>query len=325
MSVLQKRYRAATSDEGRLAVVRRFLTIAPHDSFLKGRLIALLEVLGKKEQLSEEARKVRLDPFASAEVLADVASVLLRLGDQDEARRTFGELCERAPADPWARAFLGDRLRNEGLFDDASQAYAALSELAADEPAGVLRSALAHAGAGRLDLARRLLTRVVETGGRSGQAPASTLAGHVAAALLAEARAGAGGKDQSDALTFASLEVPRTERRHVLLLRTPAALPGVDVKLSRRFGKEKEEIPADIGAAAMGLYAIAFDPAGAELELSLTRPEELAPARPYKLRVDTLLPSDSVSTPPKLAKAELELPATGKAVTLRWANGAWVK
>lgn len=325
MSVLQKRYRAATGDDARLAVVRRFLTVAPHDSFLKGRLIALLEALGHKEQLLEEARKVRLDPFASAEVLADVASALLRQGDQDEARRTFGELGERAPADPWARAFLGDRLRNEGLFDDASQAYAALTELASDEPAGILRSALAHAGAGRLDLARRLLTRVVETGGRSGQATASTLAGHVAAALLAEARVGAGAKDQSDALTFASLEVPRTEKRHVLLLRTPAALPGLEVKLTRRFGKEKEEIPPDITAAAMGLYALAFDPAGAELELSLTRPEELVPARPYKLRVDALLPSDSVSTPPKLASTEVELPATGKPVTLRWSNGAWVK
>ena len=144
MSVLQKRYRAAGSDDARLAVVRKFLSIAPHDSFLKGRLIALLEAQGKKEQLAEEARRVRLDPFASAQVLADVASALLRLGEQDEARRTFGELGERAPADPWARAFLGDRLRNEGLFDDASQAYAALAELATDEPAGVLRSCLLY-------------------------------------------------------------------------------------------------------------------------------------------------------------------------------------
>ncbi|MCE7889424.1 MAG: VWA domain-containing protein [Sorangiineae bacterium PRO1] len=325
MSAFQKRYRAATGDEGRLAVVRQFLTIAPHDGFLKERLIVLLEALGKKDELAEEARRVRVDPFASAEVLADVASALRRLGDEDEARRTFGELSERAPADPWARAFLGDRLRNEGLFDDASRAYAALSELAADEPASVLRSALAHAGAGRLDLARRLLTRVVETGGRSGQASASMLAGHVAAALLAEARSGAGvAKEQTDALTFASLEVPRAEKRHVLLLRTPAALPGLEVKLVRRFGKEKEEIPVDIAAAAMGLYSLAFDPQGAEVELLLTRPEELAPARAYKLRVDTLLPSDALSTPPKLTSSELELPATGKPVTLRWAEGGWV-
>ena len=325
MSVLQKRYRAAGSDDARLAVVRKFLSIAPHDSFLKGRLIALLEAQGKKEQLAEEARRVRLDPFASAQVLADVASALLRLGEQDEARRTFGELGERAPADPWARAFLGDRLRNEGLFDDASQAYAALAELATDEPAGVLRSALAHAGAGRLDLARRLLTRVVETGGRSGQAAASTLAGHVAAALLAEARSGtAAGTGQTDALTFAALEVPRTEKRHVLLLRTPSALPGIEVKLVRRFGKEKEEIPADIAAAAMGLYSIAFDPSGAEIEIELTRPEELVPARPYKLRLGTLLPSDAVGAPPALASSELELPATGKPVKLRWSGGAWV-
>lgn len=323
LSAFQKRYRAAASDEARLAVVRRFLTIAPHDGLLKERLIALLEAVGKKDELAEEARRVRLDPFANAEVLADVASALRRMGDADEALRTFGELSERAPADPWARAFLGDRLRNEGLFDDASRVYASLADLAADEPASVLRSALAHAGAGRLDLARRLLTRVVETGGRSGQAPASTLAGHVAAALLAEARAGAA-KEQTDALTFASLEVPRSEKRHVLLLRTPAALPGLAVKLVRQVGKEKEEIPVDVVAATMGLYSLAFDPANAEVELELTRPEELVPARPYKLRVDTLLPSDGLSAPPKLATTELELPATGKPVTLRWAEGGWV-
>lgn len=325
MSAFQKRYRAATGDEGRLAVVRRFLTIAPHDGFLRERLIVLLEALGKKEELAEEARRVRVDPFANAEVLADVASALRRLGQEDEARRTFGELAERAPADPWARAFLGDRLRNEGLFDDASAVYAGLATLASDEPASVLRSALAHAGAGRLDLARRLLTRVIETGGRSGQPDASLLAAHVAAALLAEARTGAGvAKGETDALTFASLEVPRAEKRHVLLLRTPAAMPGLAVELVRTVGKEKEKIPVDVAAAAMGLYAIAFDPNNAELELLLTRPEALAPVRPYKLRVDTLLPSDAVGAPPKLATSELELPATGKPVTLRWAEGNWV-
>lgn len=324
MSALQKRYRAANSDEARLAVVRRFLTIAPHDGFLKARLVALLEAVGKKEELIEEARRVRLDPFASAEVLADVASALRRLGNEDESRRTFGELAERAPADPWARAFLGDRLRNEGLFDDASRAYAALAELAPDEPASVIRTALAQAGAGRLDLARRMLTRVIETGGRSGQATASTLAGHVAAALLSEARGSAGAaKGEADALTFAALEVPRSEKRNVVLLRAPAALPPIEAKIVRHVGNEKEDVPVEIAAAAMGLYALAFDPNGAEIELSMTRGEELQPAKKYVVRLETLVPSTSLGAPPSLIASEVELPATGKPVTLRWSESGW--
>lgn len=318
MSAFQKRYRAANDDTERLAVVHRFLTIAPHDGFLRGRLVALLEALGKKDELFEEARRVRLDPFASAEVLADVASAARRLGDEEEGRRTFGELAERAPSDPWARAFLGDRLRNEGWFDDATRAYAVLAELAPDEPASVLRAALAHAGAGRLDLSRRLLTRVVETGGRSGQPSATLLAGHVAAALLAEARNADGGK--ADALTFAALEIPRVDTRNVLVVRTPAARSSLEIKLVRQMGKEKEEISPEISAAQMGLYALPFDPSGAELTLLLTRGEELPPSRPYPVVLETLVPAEGLAAPPKLLSVELEVPPTGKPVSLAWSE-----
>jgi hypothetical protein len=47
------------------------------------------------------------------------------------------------------------------------------------------------------------------------------------------------------------------------------------------------------------------------------------PARPYKVRVVTLMPSASISAPPKLTTLEVELPATGKPVTLSWSDGQW--
>src|SRR6185436_9935885 len=77
---------------------------------------------------------------------------------------------ERAPKDPWVRGLLGDRLRAEGWFDDASEAYATLEQLVPDDARATLRSAMSHAGAGRLDIAERLLTRVARTGGRSANA-----------------------------------------------------------------------------------------------------------------------------------------------------------
>jgi tetratricopeptide (TPR) repeat protein len=321
-----KRYKAASSDADRLAVVQRFLTIAPHDGFLRGRRVALLEAMGKKDELAEEARRARLDPFAPAELLADAASSLRRSGNEREARRTFGELAERAPRDPWARAFLGDRLRNEGWYDDATRAYAALGELAPEDPAATIRLALAHAGAGRLDMARRLLTRVVETGGRLGNAPASALAGELATDLLAEARAKSGlDKGETEALTFAALALPRTERRTVVLVRGPAAWPALDAKLVRHVGTTKQDIPAEIKATSIGLYALAFEPGEARIELVLARSAELAPARAMKVRVDAVSASDDPSSPPTRAATELELPADGKPVTIEFANGAWLK
>src|SRR5262249_19116173 len=158
------------NDRDRLGIVRRFLGIAPHDARLRSRLLALLEAVGVKQELAEEGRRIRLHPFADAALLAQGASALRRLGDQEGALRGYGELIERAPNDAWARAFVGDRLREEGLFDDASRAYASLEELLPDEPATSLRLAMAHAGGGRLDIATRMLARVAQTGGRAGDA-----------------------------------------------------------------------------------------------------------------------------------------------------------
>jgi tetratricopeptide (TPR) repeat protein len=322
--VFQKRYRAANDDEARLDIVRKFLGIAPHDGYLRNRLFVLLEALGKKSELREEARRVRLDPFASAELRADVATSLRRNGDEDASRRTFGELCERAPADPWARAFLGDRLRNEGWFDDAVATYSALEELSPSDPAATIRLALAHAGAGRLDIARRLLTRVVETGGRVGNAQAGDLAGHVAASLLGQARGTRGvDKAESDALTFAALEVPRAERRVVVLIQGPAAQAPVNAKLWRTQRGEREEIPVEITAATMGLYVLAFEPGDADVLLVLSRADELPPTPNSKLRIDALVPSGTLTTPPELASVNAELVADGKPIAFSWTGDEW--
>ena len=52
VGIFRKRYAAAADDAGRLAVVRRFLAMAPHDARLRRRLLALMEALGMKTRRS---------------------------------------------------------------------------------------------------------------------------------------------------------------------------------------------------------------------------------------------------------------------------------
>jgi tetratricopeptide (TPR) repeat protein len=324
LGTFKKQYKAAADDNGRLAVVRRFLGIAPHDSRLERRLLSLLESLGKKQELSDEVRRIRLDPFADAGLLADAASALRRIGDENESRRTFGELTERAPHDPWARAFLGDRLRNEGWFDDATLAYTVLEQLVPDEPAAIVRLALAHAGAGRLDIAHRMLSRVAQTGGRAGDAQLGELASRAAAALLAEARVRQGlPAEDADRLTRFAVELPHPAGATTLLLRAPAGALPIEATLVRGPKEAREERRPEIAAEGIGLYALRLDAGDAgDAVLRLRRREELAPAAATKVRVDALVP-EGAGKPPKLASIEVELPITGKPVELRWDGSAW--
>ncbi len=324
--IFKKQYNAESDDKGRLGVVRRFLGIAPHDARLRRRLLALLESLGMKQELAEEVRRFRRDPFADAGLLADGASALRRIGDETEARRAFGELAERAPEDPWARAFLGDRLRNEGWFDDATAAYTVLGELIPDDPAGILRLALAHAGAGRLDIAERMLARVSQTGGRAGDGRLGELAGRLAHDLLAEARQKPGvAADDLARLTRASLELPFPAGATVVLLRAPAGAQALDVTLIRGPRDAREERAPEVSAEGIGLYTLRMDPSSTEgpgAVLRLRRPANLAPAQATKVRLDALVP-EGPGKPPRLLSTEVELPISGKPVEVKWTGSAW--
>ena len=324
VGIFRKRYAAAADDAARLAVVRRFLALAPHDAILRRRVLALLEELKMNQELADEIRRVRQDPFADAGLLADGASALHRLGDDAEARRAFGELAERAPGDPWARAFLGDRLRNEGWFDDATQAYTVLDQLVPDDPAAILRLALAHTGAGRLDIAVRLLARVAQTGGRAGSAPLGDLAGRLSLALLAEARGRAGlPAGDADRLERASLELPRPPGATLILVRAPAGTHAISARLLRGAPTAREERGPEVAAEGIGLYTLRLDPGDTSaVTLRLRRPAELPPARPARVRIDALVPAGE-GKPMRLVTTEVELPASGKTVELGWTAGAW--
>ncbi len=325
IGTFEKQYAAATGPEGRLAVVRRFLEVAPHDPRLRRRLLALLAAAGDGTALLTEVRRVRDDPFAEAALLADAAEALKRAGDAAEARRAFGELVERAPTDPWARAFLVDRLRNVGWFEDATAAGESLEQLAPDEPAATLRLALAHEGAGRTDIAARMLLRLTQTGGRTGDAAFGALATELSAVLLARAHAAARAPEEQRLLRAALLELALDEHGAVLLVRSPAASVPVGARLVPPAGSERATRMATTLAAGLGLHTLEFDPvADRGAKLLLTRRQGAEPEPPTPVRVHALLPGKAGELP-RVLTVDAELPVTGKDVELRWDGAALVR
>jgi hypothetical protein len=312
-SLFEERYRAAANDGERLNVVRRFLELAPHDSRLRRRQLALLEALNRPAEVSELARQLRSDPFADALLLADAASALRRIGADAEARRSFGELSERAPSDPWVRGLLGDRLRSEGWFDDATEAYAALESLVPGDARATVRSALAHLGARRVDIAERLLLRVAQSGGRAGSGELGELSrqlGRISAeAALLDARPPTA--DEAAWLRRIAGELSQGDAATVLLVRADAGAPELRASLA---GDDKSRREPDVAAPSLGLYLFrseSAEPAQQLLErLSLTGATELQPSRPLRARVDVLAPGQPLLT------RELTLPRDGKPLAL---------
>ncbi|MBN1605012.1 MAG: VWA domain-containing protein [Polyangiaceae bacterium] len=312
----EKQYAAATSTSERLSVVRRFLEVAPHDARLRRRLLALLDQAPDHTALLSEVRRVRDDPFADAALLADAAEALHRAGNDAEARRTFGELTERAPADPWARAFLSDRLRNVGWFDDAIATGEALELLAPDEPSATLRLALAHEGAGRVDIARRMLLRLAQTGGRTGDAAFGQLANELSAILLDRALGTTQAAEDKKRLRSSLLELALTDADSVLVVRSPASDVPVQARLVPPAGSERAEREATTLALGLGIYTLPFDASSDRgSTLVLWRRKGAVPEAATKVQVHALMPG-AADEMPRVTTVEEELPVDGKPVEL---------
>jgi tetratricopeptide (TPR) repeat protein len=308
-----KQYKAASTNEARLAVVQRFLKLAPHDPTLHRRQLVLLEALGKKDELADAIRRLRQDAFSDAALLAEGASMLRRLGDEAEAKRAFGELIERSPEDPFARGFVGDRLRDEGLFEEATTAYQTLAGLLPDDPSATLRLAFAHAESKRLDLATRMFLRVAQTGGRAGDDTLGELASVAAAVSLREALGPVDKSPDEAILRRRALEVPLSDVWGYVVVRAPTSLSLAPTLV--RDLKGKDATPPDLAAPSMGVYAFRVERGEGPVKLSLTRPLELSPTRPASIRVDSLVLGDHPGAP-DLGTKTVEVDATGTAVEL---------
>ena len=146
----------------RLALVRRWLEVAPEEVDLRLRLLSLLEQTGALPEARRVARELRADPLADARVRTAVGEFWLRQENEAEARRVFSELVEHAPLDPWTRRRLGDLYRAHRWSDDAYREYQTLSRLRPGEGDVLLLLARAAADAGRVDEALRLEQRLSE-------------------------------------------------------------------------------------------------------------------------------------------------------------------
>jgi tetratricopeptide (TPR) repeat protein len=315
---LAKAYRAARDERARLEVVRKFLRLAPHSPYARRRLFALLEVLGEKNALISEIEQARADAFADAGLLAQGASALRRLGLEAESRRAFGELIERAPGDPWTLAYVGDRLRAENMFDEAVDAYESLARLLPNDAGVALRLALAHAAAGRLDAASRLLERVTQTGGRGDDGRVGELASIAHAVLLASARAGEPGTTAEEELVRRLLQTPLPDVASVIVLQAPPSDDPVEMRLTRARGEKGEQSP-DFDARALGLAAVRVERGDGAVRLRLARAADTGPGRSTRVRVAALVVNvDRASS--RLVTREVDVPAGGKFVELNW-NG----
>lgn len=318
---LDRAYKRADNDLDRLSVTRRFLRLAPHNGLARRRLLALLEALGQKEALITEIESLRAEPFADAGLLAQGASALRRIGLDAEGRRAFGELIERAPQDPWTLAYVGDRLRAEGMFDEAGAAYDSLARTLPNDAAVALRLALSHAGAGRLDVATRLLDHIAQTGGRGDDGRLGELASITQAVLLAGARGGTDAEVEAE-LERRLLRTALPDVQSVVMIQSPPADDPIEVSVIRARG-EKVAQSADLDAPELGVAAIRIERGDGTARISLKRALELGPSRPAKAKLAALI-LDREGNQPRLVTKEVDVSADGKSVELAFNGEAFL-
>ncbi|MBX3232148.1 MAG: VWA domain-containing protein [Labilithrix sp.] len=317
---LDKAFRAAKNDEAREKVLRRFLRLAPHSPLGRRLLLGMLENKNDRGGLLDAIEQIRSDVFADAGLLAECASALRRIGEDAEGRRAFGDLIERAPRDPWTLGYVGDRLRAEGLYEDAALAYLRLDAAMPDDPAVTLRLALAHAGAGRLDVATRLLDRVAQTGGRGDDGRLGELASVVAASLLANAREDKPSPETDALLVRRLAQTPLPDVASIILVRTPLTDDKVEVSIARNV-KDKDELPADLDASAMGLSALRIERGGGTARIRIKRTGAVSARTTKGLVTALVLGSDRAKA--KLVTREVDIGGTDKGTELRWTGEAF--
>lgn len=245
--------------------------------------------------------------------------MLLRLGETDEGRRAFGELIERAPNDPWTLAFVGDRLRAAGLYDEAGAAYDSLARLLPYEGAVTLRQALAHAGAGRIDVASRLFERVAQTGGRSDEGRLSDLATIAGAVTLAAALGKNDGEVQAE-MERRLLRTALPDAQALVLVRAAPAEEAVRLEISR---EEGETLPqsAEMDARHLGLLAARVERGQrGTVRLALRRDKIAGPSHPVEATVSVLTLGEPGALPGYSTKT-VHVGADGESVELSLTEG----
>jgi tetratricopeptide (TPR) repeat protein len=267
---LAAKLRHATTDPERLALVTRALGMAPHSPLGRRLQLLLLERLGDKAATLREVQAVRGDPFTDAGLIALAAAALRRQGHEAEAQRTFSELFERSPNDPWVLAFAGDQLRAEGFAEQALAAYESLGRVVPNDTATLLRTGLAQASVGRVDIATRLLDRAAQTAGRSDDQRLNELGAVVRAIVLGRALAASTAPPEKLELARRLAQTALPDVAAIVLVEAPASPEqGFSVKGYR--GDDKTPLAPDLDAAPLGLAALLVDRGPKDMSIEVTR------------------------------------------------------
>jgi Ca-activated chloride channel family protein len=268
----------------------------PDDLDLALRLLDAFEDAGDDAGGRALARTLRRRSDATTNVRTSVGEYYLRLAargkgppaerDRVEAHRTFGEIVEFAPDDPFARRVLGDLLRAHGWYEEALRQYETLAALVPDDARVPLLRALTAQGTGRTEEAVRWTEKASELGSPDPSSPLSETSRSLASAFLAWSRSDALEKTQKDdaarllerSRRLVTLEPPGASGPRVLLtwshplLRpelwsgssdamSPATRgdPAVGISEARVFGNQELEVrlaPSDaVRAARVGAEA----------------------------------------------------------------------
>jgi hypothetical protein len=273
-----------------------------------------------RDALVSELQALRAEPFVDAGLLAEGASALRRMGFDEEGRRLFGELIERAPGDPWTLAYVGDRLRAEHLFDEACTVYENLSRALPNDAAVTLRLALAHAGAGRLDVATRLLDRVTQTGGRGDDGRVGELSSITQAVLLAGARAGVDATIDAE-LQRRLLQTPLPDVQSLVLVQSAPADDPVRVSVVRERGEKEPQSP-DLDARSLGVAAIRIERGDGGAEIQLKREGKFGGTQPARATVSALVLT--AGGEPRLVRRDVEVSSDGETVKLQFDGEAFL-
>ncbi len=169
-----------------LALVQEALSRAPGDPQGERRMLKLLVGHGQLARALARGRRLRDQGLMTPLLAQQLGELFARQGDEEQARRIYSEIVEFDPQSAASRRLLGDIFLRHGWYEHAYRQFTDLVSLAADDQTAVIRLALAAAGTGRVDEARRILRKVATGEGRPGPDDPRRFARLHAAVLLAK-------------------------------------------------------------------------------------------------------------------------------------------
>jgi hypothetical protein len=208
------------------------------------------------------------------------------------------------------------------LFDEAVDAYESLRRIVPSDASVTLRLALAHAGAGRLDVATRLIERVSQTGGRDDDVRLGELASITSAVLLASAREHAVSAAEGAELLRRLAQTPLPDVASLIWIQSSPADDTLQIQVARDRERRDLRVP-EFDARVLGLSAIRIERGDGSARVVFSRAADPGPQRAIHAAVAALVlgPEHEAA---RLVTREIELAANVDHIELSWDGEAFL-